>query len=633
MVVYAGSATSSATRLVLASITHATLLIDEAAQASEPECIIPMQQLDGNQNRTILCGDHHQLPPVCSVPGMRERWQLSLFERLYNCPGIPSVMLDEQYRMLPAIAMWPSEHFYGNELKTAAHLLSANNLVQGFPWPEACGVAFVDVEGEESMVGNSRRNKGEARLIQSIVADLLSSGDVDAADIAVLTPYDAQRSLLRDMMPRQRYGPLFIDSVDQAQGSEAAIVVLSTVRCNRAAALGFVTDARRLNVGITRAKRGLIVTGSLKTLWCGDIQSCWGSFIQFLTSHRLVMDASLRPVSQQSFDECMSLPKKTEISKDEACDARVQSTEKLGNGGPCLSLVELQSLLRGAQSAMRSLVASPLFVFGLNWMQQLPEHRYKVAEIPVDPIDMDQKAWSHMGEVTKIGVGRDAGNWNYYLVVTCWAHSIVSLLAHWSRLRSFLTQEIAATGVLPTLSRQNAAGDIVESVNGLFHSQNPKARKMQASLGISADDARGVNGLLQHVVQQVALYARYSGAAPAMQIQDVIEASEKTELEFDFHDPFGCASLDWVRSPVARDMHALPHPADPKNAASVAAMGDGSPAASWDSTAATPVARGSACAEHLRAPSVAARNETQPNVMSDQTLPSNHGPTVSDVSK
>ena len=180
--------------------------------------------------------------------------------------GAPSVVLDTQYRMHPAISMFPSDLFYGGKLNDGVSPPERRPL-PGFPWPrEEFPVAFIPVtEGTEIDDGASKANEAEVAAVVDAVVALLGGGQCDVTQIAVVTPYAAQVRLirrgLREVLPR---GPPFVEvsSTDGFQGREKEAVVFSAVRSNNYGTVGFVSDWRRVNVSFTRARRGLIVIGN-----------------------------------------------------------------------------------------------------------------------------------------------------------------------------------------------------------------------------------------------------------------------------------------------------------------------------------------------------------------------------------
>ncbi|MBN17062.1 MAG: hypothetical protein CMB37_02730 [Euryarchaeota archaeon] len=268
--------------LLLESRRFPLVLLDESTQATEPASLIPLTK---GARHVVLVGDHQQLPPtVISRRAEDEGLRQSLFERLTHL-GAPSTMLRTQYRMHPVIREWPSERFYGGELEDGLDL-KERPAPAGFLWPDwDAPVAFVPVDGVEgtSPDGASKQNMDEAGLAVRIVDMLLSAGDIKPHDIGMVTPYSGQVRLLNDMFDsaggleeNDRYHGLEIKTIDGYQGREKEVIVLSTVRANDAGEIGFLRDQRRLNVAITRAKRGLIVIGNARTLrndsnwesWC-----------------------------------------------------------------------------------------------------------------------------------------------------------------------------------------------------------------------------------------------------------------------------------------------------------------------------------------------------------------------------
>lgn len=246
------------------------VVIDEAAQATEATCWIPL--LRGR--RAVLAGDHLQLPPtILSQQAANEGLGCTLFERLIATHGSSiACMLRTQYRMHHQIAGFSSDALYDGRLISHAsvrdHLLRDRDGVTDTDETRA-PLWFIDTAGsdcEESpdADGESRDNAGEARLVELHVARLLASG-LTAADIAVITPYNAQVQRLRQGSLGQ-LAELEIGSVDGFQGREKEAIVISLVRSNRRREVGFLADARRLNVAITRARRHLAVIGDSATI-------------------------------------------------------------------------------------------------------------------------------------------------------------------------------------------------------------------------------------------------------------------------------------------------------------------------------------------------------------------------------
>lgn len=151
-----------------------------------------------------------------------------------------------------------------------------------FPWPRRDGVVlptvFVQCDGEESMGGASKSNPDQVNVVQRIMA-LLQPSSIQSEKpltITILSPYSKQISLLKNQIKP----PVPCFTIDSFQGRESDIIVFSTVRCNTTGEIGFVEDARRLNVMWTRARLGLIIIGDRRTmtatseLWRKAIESC-----------------------------------------------------------------------------------------------------------------------------------------------------------------------------------------------------------------------------------------------------------------------------------------------------------------------------------------------------------------------
>jgi ATP-dependent RNA/DNA helicase IGHMBP2 len=243
-------------------------VIDEACQSVEPGCWIPLLRCD----RVVLSGDHCQLPPtVVSPPAAAAGLGVSLFERLMQQYGSAIARrLTVQYRMHTQIMDFSSLEFYEAELtadeSVAGHLLCELPGVSAAPLTQT-PLEFWDTAGagydeEIEADGESRLNRQEAALVVRKVRLLLASG-VTPQDIAVITPYAAQVRLLRSQLP---IAGLEIDSVDGFQGREKEAVVISLVRSNPTGEIGFLSDIRRMNVALTRARRKLLVLGDTATL-------------------------------------------------------------------------------------------------------------------------------------------------------------------------------------------------------------------------------------------------------------------------------------------------------------------------------------------------------------------------------
>ena len=267
------------------------VLIDEATQATEPASLVPIVR---GARQLVLVGDHRQLPAtVISLRAEEGGLARSLFERLISA-GITSHMLETQYRMHPTLCDFPSGRFYDGRLQDGVSAAD-RPAPAGFIWPDwDSPVAFIPIDGSEQVdaEGQSRSNLDEAARLVTVVQDLLAPGDLQPRDIGVITPYNSQVRLLDDLFEQaggrgdgEPYSGLEIKSVDGYQGREKEIIVFSTVRANSDGEVGFLSDRRRLNVAITRARRGLIILGNMNTL---RHDPTWAGYLDWAQERKLI---------------------------------------------------------------------------------------------------------------------------------------------------------------------------------------------------------------------------------------------------------------------------------------------------------------------------------------------------------
>ncbi|EJD53198.1 ATP dependent helicase [Auricularia subglabra TFB-10046 SS5] len=257
--------------LRLSKFKFRTVLIDEATQAAEPECMIPLVL---GCKQAVLVGDHQQLGPVImNKKAARAGLTQSLFERLVLIGNRP-IRLQVQYRMHPCLSEFPSNMFYEGTLQngvTAPERLRKN---VDFPWPAPdTPMFFYQNLGQEeiSSSGTSFLNRTEAANVEKIVTKFFKSGVVPS-QIGVITPYEGQRSYIVNYMQfngslkKDLYKEIEVASVDAFQGREKDYIILSCVRSNEHQGIGFLNDPRRLNVALTRAKYGVVILGNPKVL-------------------------------------------------------------------------------------------------------------------------------------------------------------------------------------------------------------------------------------------------------------------------------------------------------------------------------------------------------------------------------
>jgi hypothetical protein len=247
------------------------LIIDEAAASVEPETYIPMAL---GPKRIMIVGDPKQLPATimsqhAKVHGLAK----SLQERLMFDESRPYTMLKVQYRMRPEISRFPSKTFYeggisdgSNVTNASYHVPEYRTLVSDQPY------SFIQVDGTETQKpSGSFENMEEAERVVAILMDLrkISTGSREtfAIDrVRVITFYQAQVELISNMLKANGLQQVTVSTVDSSQGSEADLVLLSFVRTGKTKGVGFLSDNRRLNVALTRAKHKLICIGNLNYL-------------------------------------------------------------------------------------------------------------------------------------------------------------------------------------------------------------------------------------------------------------------------------------------------------------------------------------------------------------------------------
>jgi len=254
------------------------VLIDEATQAIEAEALIPIAN---GAKQVVFVGDHCQLGPVvmCKAAAKAGLTQ-SLFERLVLI-GTRPIRLQVQYRMHPALSEFPSNMFYEGSLQNGVteadrQLLSLPGFAgkEDFAWPvPSKPMFFYSVAGMEeiSASGTSYLNRTEASYVEKVVTHLLRLG-VTPAQIGVITPYDGQKKYVSEHMRRSGalahtlYEAIEVASVDAFQGREKDYILVTCVRSSETQGIGFLSDPRRLNVALTRARLGVILIGNPRVL-------------------------------------------------------------------------------------------------------------------------------------------------------------------------------------------------------------------------------------------------------------------------------------------------------------------------------------------------------------------------------
>ena len=258
---------------VLKGMSFPFVLIDEATQATEPISLVAATK---HCQQLVLIGDPQQLAPTISSThctledASSSRPQISdlsvtLFHRLQRV--LPSFFLEEQHRMHPTLAEFPSQHFYEGKLKSADSV-SKRPPLEKVKWlTHNNPLVFIDVPGShEKRVGTSYKNESEAEMVVKVVTSLLSC-EVSPLEIAVLTHYSGQVRCIRDKLSTVVPNQLEVCTVDSFQGREKEVIVFSTVHVHsKPGGVSFTGDKYRMNVLLTRAKRGLVGIGSKDAL-------------------------------------------------------------------------------------------------------------------------------------------------------------------------------------------------------------------------------------------------------------------------------------------------------------------------------------------------------------------------------
>lgn len=261
----------SANRL-LTGQKFGTLFIDEAAQALEAACWIPIRKAD----RVILAGDHCQLPPTVKAPeALRAGLGHTLMQTIVKSKPDTVSLLKLQYRMNDEIMRFSSEWFYGGMLQSAPEVKYRSIL--DFDTP----VEWINTEGldcNEEFIGENygRINKSEAELsIEQLKGYITKIGRErfldERIDVGMISPYKAQVQYLRRLVRNDAFfkpyrQAITINTVDGFQGQERDVILISLVRANEEGQIGFLNDLRRMNVAITRARMKLIILGDASTL-------------------------------------------------------------------------------------------------------------------------------------------------------------------------------------------------------------------------------------------------------------------------------------------------------------------------------------------------------------------------------
>lgn len=272
-----------------------TVFIDEAAQALEPACWIPISR----SNRVIFAGDHFQLPPtVKSKAAEAGGLSKTLFEKSISSPGV-SVMLEIQYRMHEHIMGFSNEKFYGGKLladdSVKNNLLNYDTseplLSMALEFIDTAGCGYSEELNPESL---SFSNPEEARLLikhLSMVLEKYYSKNSEPVSIGIVSPYKEQVQFINDELANHEYlnqhlASIAVKTVDGFQGRERDIIYISMVRSNDTGEIGFLNDIRRMNVALTRARKKLVVIGDSATLAYNNFYKDFLTYVESINSYK-----------------------------------------------------------------------------------------------------------------------------------------------------------------------------------------------------------------------------------------------------------------------------------------------------------------------------------------------------------
>ena len=281
-------------------IDFETVVIDEAAQSIELSALIPLKY---GCSKCIMVGDPKQLPPtVLSREAARFQYEQSLFVRIQSNSPENVHLLDTQYRMHPEISAFPSQAFYDGLLLDGPNMAALRTQ----PWHAddlLSPYRFFDVQGmhQSAPRGHSLINLAEVDIAMRLFRRLTaSSKSYDfTGKVGIITPYKSQLATLRERFARE-FGnnisnTIEFNTTDAFQGRESEVIIFSCVRASNKG-IGFLSDIRRMNVGITRAKSSLWVLGNSTSLMQGEY---WNKLIMDARSRRRytedVLEAVTRP--------------------------------------------------------------------------------------------------------------------------------------------------------------------------------------------------------------------------------------------------------------------------------------------------------------------------------------------------
>ncbi|XP_043397834.1 NFX1-type zinc finger-containing protein 1 [Chelonia mydas] len=315
-------------RKLLQKIQPHTVIVEEAAEILEAHvltCLTPACK------HLILIGDHQQLRPKPADYTLEKKYFLgiSLFERMIN-NQIPYVQLLYQHRMRPEISRLLVPLFY-KQLKDH-NAVAEYEKIKGVE----SSVFFIQHTAAESHSADSEsyRNEFEASFLVSLSRYLLDQG-YDQSQVTVLTPYHGQVLKIRTLMRRRDMGEVAVHAVDDFQGEENDIILLSLVRSNREGRIGFLQDKNRLCVALSRARKGFYCIGNLAGIAAGSNSKLWKDILRLLKRNKLTGEG-LTLVCQNHPDTKTVVKESSDFSKIPDGGCTLQCQTRLECGHPCV---------------------------------------------------------------------------------------------------------------------------------------------------------------------------------------------------------------------------------------------------------------------------------------------------------
>ncbi|KAF8916713.1 P-loop containing nucleoside triphosphate hydrolase protein [Mucidula mucida] len=334
----------------------AWVFVDEAGQGKEPEVVIPIKGLADKHTNVVLAGDLMQLGPIVHSSlakdlGLKQSYLQRLMARPcysldspeYGGRGVTIMKLVKSFRSHPDILRFPNEQFYDGELQACADAALTRSLetVETLP-TKRFPVMFHAVVGKDQREKSSPSffNIDEVTIVKKYCAGLIADGrrrGIVAKDIGVITPYHAQGMKIMNLLKKDpKLEDITVGSVEQFQGQERRVIIISTVRSNKEfitsdikRSLGFVANRQRFNVAVTRAQALLIVVGNPEVL---SLDPLWRGFMNYIYTkggwkgHRISWDptadiyADLTAKAKSDADEELSRVRSLILRNGDSCD-------------------------------------------------------------------------------------------------------------------------------------------------------------------------------------------------------------------------------------------------------------------------------------------------------------------------